>query len=147
MNQDNWDEYALTWLKDENDKFGSSMRQMFTYLIVGNAAGFVSILRLIPDSEPSIPTALIFSVWAFPLGLFFGMLSGLLLVKSQRRCLTDYRKKVVALRSGDISIHEFIDAPNYLQATIGTFIVLALLAFVAGGAGIVVWVSSLAGGP
>ena len=139
-----WANVALEWLSDENRKFGDSLKQLMTFLILGNAAGFLAIVQLIDKSK--FETSLKFSVCAFATGMVLGILGGLLVVGSQWKCLNDYRKKIIEFYKGKITIEEYSHAPNYYKIPIGIFQLGAVFAFCLGGASFGLWLISLSTG-
>jgi hypothetical protein len=137
-----WSAVAQEWLSDENRKFGESLKYLMTYLLAGNIAGVLAVVKIVSEVAPRglVAAALKVGLCAFSVGALAAIVAALFLVASQWKCLNDYRRKIVELYEGRINIQEFSSAPNYYQWTIGSFQVSAILAFIVGGTGLFLWV-------
>jgi len=136
-----WSAVAQEWLSDENRKFGESLKYLMTYLLAGNIAGVLAVVKVVsePATRGSVVTPLKVGLCAFSIGALAAIIAALFLVASQWKCLNDYRRKIVELYEGRINIQEFSSAPNYYQWTIGIFQVSAIVAFIVGGIGLFLW--------
>ncbi|AEJ02843.1 hypothetical protein Nit79A3_3105 [Nitrosomonas sp. Is79A3] len=139
--KDRWAAIALEWLSDENRKFGESLKHLIIYLIIGNVAGFVSVVKLVTLN--CAPIFLKISASVFSLGILLAILAALFLVGSQWYCLNDYRERIIKLHRGEISMVEFSNAPNYFSKTITTFQIGSILAFLVGGGAFASWIINL----
>lgn len=135
-----WATWALEHLKDENVKFGDSLKQLMTYVIIGNATGFVVMVGQI-ESPPLLPV-LKLGVVSFSTGALFAILAGTFLVYSQWKCLNDYRSRIVRFYQGRMNIAHFNNPPAYFDKLIGFFLALSILAFLIGGCSFGYWVVS-----
>jgi hypothetical protein len=132
-----WATWAREWLADENKKFGESLQRLLTYVLLGNTAGFVTLVRMVEKGSLALPLKL--GACSFSLGVLCGILSGLFLVGSQWRCLNDYRRNIVHLYRGNLTIDQFNTPPNYFGRTIGALLIGSILAFVIGGSVFAWW--------
>jgi hypothetical protein len=137
-----WSAVALEWLSDENRKFGESLKHLMTYLVAGNIAGVLAIVRIVsePATRGSVAAPLKVGLCAFSVGALAAIVAALFVVASQWRCLNVYRRRIVELYKGSINIQEFGNAPNYYAWVIGSFQVSAIVAFIVGGTGLFLWV-------
>jgi hypothetical protein len=137
-----WSAVAQEWLSDENRKFGESLKYLVTYLLAGNIAGVLAVVKVVLESATLGPVGapLKVGLCAFSVGALAAIIAALFLVASQWKCLNDYRRRIVELYEGNINIREFSDAPNYYAGVIGSFQVSAIMAFIVGGIGLFLWV-------
>lgn len=137
-----WTPVAQEWLSDENRKFGESLKHLVTYLVAGNIAGVLAVVKIVSETATrslvTIPVKV--ALIAFSIGALAGVAAGLALVFSQWRCVNLYRKRIVDLYKGSIDIDKFSAAPNFYILPIAILQILAIVAFVVGGTGISLWV-------
>ena len=139
--QGRWSAWALEWLGNENERFNEFLRYLSTYVVVGNAAGFLALVGLIENSV--MANELKVSVCSFSVGMLFGIVSGLILMISQWRCLNEYRQRIVELYRGNLTFDEFNRAPNYYAKSIACFLICSIFAFAVGGVSFIWWIISL----
>jgi hypothetical protein len=137
-----WAAVAQEWLSDENRKFGESLKYLVTYLVAGNIAGVLAVVKIVSElaTRGSIAASLKLSLCAFSLGALAAIIAALFLVASQWKCLNVYRKRIIKLYKGSIDIQEFSDTPNYYAWVVGSLQLSAIAAFIVGGAGLFLWV-------
>ena len=97
-----WATWALEWLADENKKFGESLQRLMTYILIGNTAGFITLVRMVDKN--ALPLPLTLGACSFSVGVLCAILSGLFLVGSQWACLNDYRRNIVRFYRGELTV-------------------------------------------